>query len=82
MTAPLPSPSPGEAQLPFGPPFLIADPAAARRDLTLLRRALAGEPVSRFMQADPVTVPRGISVLELVQDYVYKHHFKMFPVSF
>jgi diacylglycerol kinase (ATP) len=41
VTAPLPSPSPGEARLPFGPPFLIADPAAARRDLTLLRRALA-----------------------------------------
>ena len=48
MTAPLPSPSPGgpldspgEARLPLGPPFLIADPAAARRDLTLLRRALA-----------------------------------------
>ena len=45
MTAPLPSPSPGEAQLPFGPPFLIADPAAARRDLTLLRRALAASGV-------------------------------------
>jgi diacylglycerol kinase (ATP) len=28
-------------QPPFGAPFLIADPAAARRDLTLLRRALA-----------------------------------------
>ena len=45
MTAPLPSPSPGDAQLPFGPPFLIADPAAARRDLTLLRRALAASGV-------------------------------------
>jgi diacylglycerol kinase (ATP) len=41
VTAPLPSPPRREAQLPFGPPFLIADPAAARRDLTLLRRALA-----------------------------------------
>jgi diacylglycerol kinase (ATP) len=29
------------APLPYGPPFLIGDPAAARRDLTLLRRALA-----------------------------------------
>lgn len=45
MTAPLPSPPPGEARLPFGPPFLIADPAAARRDLTLLRRALAASGV-------------------------------------
>ena len=41
MTAPLPSPPPPPDPLPFGAPFLIADPAAARRDLTLLRRALA-----------------------------------------
>jgi Zn-dependent protease/CBS domain-containing protein len=46
----------------------------------LLRRVLEGEPVSRFMQPDPVTVPRHISVEELVEHYVYKHHFKMFPV--
>ena len=44
MTAPAPVPSPGPARpatLPYGPPFLIGDPAAARHDLTLLRRALA-----------------------------------------
>lgn len=46
----------------------------------LLRRAFEGEPVSRFMQADPVTVPRQISVAELVQGYVYRYHYKMFPV--
>ena len=45
MTAPLPSAPPRAGQLPFGPPFLIADPAAARRDLTLLRRALAASGV-------------------------------------
>jgi diacylglycerol kinase (ATP) len=47
VTAPLPSaPGPSAADpLPFGPPFLIADPAAARRDLTLLRRALAASGV-------------------------------------
>ena len=43
VTAPAPAPPP--ARLPFGPPFLIADPAAARRDLTLLRRALAASGV-------------------------------------
>jgi diacylglycerol kinase family enzyme len=41
VTAPLTSPPGRAVRLPFGPPFLIADPAAARRDLTLLRRALA-----------------------------------------
>ena len=58
MTAPLPSPQredpPGDlpggppdpsGRLPFGVPFLIADPPAARRDLTLLRRALAASGV-------------------------------------
>jgi Zn-dependent protease/CBS domain-containing protein len=46
----------------------------------LLRRALEGEPVSRFMQPDPVAVPRAVSVKELVEDYVYRHHYKLFPV--
>ncbi len=46
----------------------------------LLRQALEGEPVSRFMKAEPVTVPAHISLQELVDDYIYKHHFKMFPV--
>jgi diacylglycerol kinase (ATP) len=58
VTAPLPSPQreepPGDlpggppdpaGRLPFGLPFLIADPPAARRDLTLLRRALAASGV-------------------------------------
>jgi diacylglycerol kinase (ATP) len=43
VTAPAPAPPP--ARLPFGPPYLIADPAAARQDLTLLRRALAASGV-------------------------------------
>jgi Zn-dependent protease/CBS domain-containing protein len=46
----------------------------------LLRRALEGEPVERFMHTEPVTVPRGISVAQLVEDYVYRHHHKFFPV--
>lgn len=46
----------------------------------LLRRAFEGEPVARFMQTNPVTVPRQISVSELVQDYIYRHHYKMYPV--
>jgi Zn-dependent protease/CBS domain-containing protein len=46
----------------------------------LLRRALEGEPVLRFMQPEPVVVPRSISIADLVRDYVYRHHFKTFPV--
>ena len=47
----------------------------------LIRNALAGEPVARFMQEHPVTVPLSISVRELVDDYFYRYHHKMFPVA-
>ncbi len=60
--------------------LFVRNAAQASYQQLLLRRALEGEPVSRFMQADPVTVPRAISVEQLVQDYIYRYHFKMFPV--
>ena len=41
---------------------------------------LEGEPVLRFMHADPDTVPRSASILQLVEDHVYRYHHKMFPV--
>lgn len=46
----------------------------------LLRSVLAGEPIRRFMKTDPVTVPPEIPVSSLVEDYIYRHHHKMFPV--
>ncbi|MGO9620733.1 MAG: site-2 protease family protein [Desulfobaccales bacterium] len=46
----------------------------------LVRRALEGERISRFMTRDPITVPPAITVAQLVEDYVLKYHFKMFPV--
>lgn len=46
----------------------------------IIREALQGEPVRRFMNAAAVTVPPTISLQELVDDYIYKYHFKMFPV--
>lgn len=46
----------------------------------VVRQALEGAPVRRFMKTDLVTVPRGIPVRELVEDYLYRHHHEMFPV--
>lgn len=46
----------------------------------MMREALHGEPVRRFMNASPITVTPDISLHELVEDYIYKYHFKMFPV--
>ena len=46
----------------------------------LLQEALRGEPVRRFMNASPVTVSPSLSLQTLIDEYVYRHHFKMFPV--
>jgi Zn-dependent protease/predicted transcriptional regulator len=46
----------------------------------LTKKALGGHTVERFMKTDPVTVTPEISLRDLVEDYVYRHHFKMFPV--
>ena len=46
----------------------------------IVRKALEGEKVRRFMVSDPVTVSPSISVEELVEDYIYKFHYKMFPL--
>lgn len=46
----------------------------------VIRQALEGENIRRFMESNPVTVPPTISIERLVDDYIYKHHFKMFPV--
>jgi Zn-dependent protease len=59
--------------------FLRGAAEASYRQL-LLRRSLEGEPVRRFMNTQPVTVPAALSIQELVEDYLYRHHFKMFPV--
>ncbi len=47
----------------------------------LIRNALGGEQVERFMQREPVTVPPGTSIEGLVNDYFYRFHYKMFPVA-
>jgi Zn-dependent protease len=47
----------------------------------LIRRALEGESVRRFMRTEPVTVPRAASVRQLVEDYVYRYHHKLYPVE-
>jgi Zn-dependent protease len=46
----------------------------------MTRRALEGEPLKRFMKTNPVTVPDSVTVDQLVEDYIYRYHFKMFPV--
>jgi Zn-dependent protease len=46
----------------------------------LMREALAGEPLRRFMNPNPVTVSPSTSVQEFVDDYIYRYHYKLYPV--
>ena len=46
----------------------------------ITRRILEGEPVRRFMKTDPVTVAPRTSIRDLVENYIYQYHYKLFPV--
>jgi Zn-dependent protease/CBS domain-containing protein len=46
----------------------------------VLRRALEGEPVSKFMNPGPVTVPPHAYVRDLIEEYVYRTPHKFYPV--
>jgi len=47
----------------------------------LTRQALEGEPISRFMKRNPQTVPTSLTVQDLVENYIYSQHYKMYPVT-
>lgn len=47
----------------------------------IVRRALEGEPLKRFMSDRPVVVPPELPLDRVVEDYVYEHHHKLFPVA-
>lgn len=46
----------------------------------IVRETLQGEPVRRFMVPDPVTVSPELSVRDLIEQYVYRYYYKLFPV--
>ena len=47
----------------------------------LIRQALQGEPVRRFMNPEPIVVPPSLDLLHWVDDFVYRYHHRAFPVS-
>ena len=47
----------------------------------LVRKALEGEHVRRFMNPQPIVVPPSLDLRHWVEDYVYHLHHKAFPVS-
>jgi Zn-dependent protease/CBS domain-containing protein len=47
----------------------------------LIRQALQGEPVRRFMNSKPIVVPPSLDLLHWVEDFVYRYHHRAFPVA-
>jgi Zn-dependent protease/CBS domain-containing protein len=54
--------------------------ATASYQQLLLKEVLREKPVKDFMRRNPVTVAPSVTVQDWIDDYVYQHHFKMFPV--
>lgn len=56
--------------------------AAARMSYgrVVVRDVLRGEPIDRFMNAQPIAIDAEAPLSEAVEDYFYRHHHKMFPV--
>jgi Zn-dependent protease len=61
--------------------FFLANAAAGSYRQIIVREALQGEPVSRFMNRHPIVVPPGIDLRQWVEEYVYRFHHKLFPVA-
>ncbi|MEW5883047.1 MAG: site-2 protease family protein [Armatimonadota bacterium] len=54
--------------------------AAQSYEQILLRQYLQGEPVHRFMNRSVISVPPDLPLDRFVEDFVYRYHYKMFPV--
>lgn len=61
--------------------MFLRQAGAASYQQVLVRRALAGEPVRRFMTAEPVTVRPDLTLAELLDGYFYRYHHHLFPVQ-
>ena len=59
--------------------FLRSLSASAYREV-VLRQALRGEPVSRFMRTDPIVIPSGTTLAAAAHDFFYRFDHKLFPV--
>jgi Zn-dependent protease/predicted transcriptional regulator len=54
--------------------------AIASYQTAAAKEMLEGHPVREFMNPNPVIVSPQISLQELLENYVYRYHFKLYPV--
>ncbi len=60
--------------------IFVRGAASSSYQQLVLKDLVEGQPVHRFMRSEPVTVAPTVSIAEWVEDYVYRHHYKMYPV--
>jgi Zn-dependent protease/CBS domain-containing protein len=60
--------------------LFVRTAASASYQQLLARRLFEGEPVRRFMTADPVAVTPWLSIHAFVEGYIYQYHYDLFPV--
>jgi Zn-dependent protease/CBS domain-containing protein len=60
--------------------LFLNNAARASYEQVLVRQTLGGTPVARLMTARPIVVPPELDLRQWVEDYVYRHHRKAFPV--
>lgn len=60
--------------------MFLSNAARSSYQQVLIRSTLEGVKVSRFMKTDIVTVTPSTTIQDLVDNYVYRYHHKMFPV--
>ncbi|HKI98587.1 MAG TPA: site-2 protease family protein [bacterium] len=60
--------------------LFVIQSAGASYQQVLLRQTLEGEPVRRFMTEHPTCVLASETVQRLVDDYIYRHYYKLYPV--
>jgi len=60
--------------------LFLRSAAKASYQRLMLHDMLHHRPISEFMRREPVTVPPTITLRDFVENHVYRHHYKMFPV--
>jgi Zn-dependent protease len=60
--------------------IFVRGAASSSYQQLVLKDMVEGQPVRRFMRSEPVTVAPSVSIADWVEDYVYRHHYKMYTV--
>jgi Zn-dependent protease len=61
--------------------LFLQSAARGAYEQVVIRQLLQGEPVSRFMNTQPIVVPPDVDLQNWVEGYVYRYHRKLFPVA-